>query len=539
VQFALSPDGKWVAFQERFNVWIAPFVPTGRELSIGPKSKALPIARASKDAGENLHFAGDSRTLHWSLGPQLYERKLTDAFAFLEGAPEKLPDPTETGRDISFDAEQARPDGSFVLVGARVVTMRGDEVIENGAVVVQRNRITAVGPRADVRMPAGARTIDASGTTIVPGLIDVHAHGGQSANGITPQRNWIHAANLAYGVTTIHDPSNDTNSIFAASELARTGAILSPRTFSTGTILYGAAGAFKAEIETLDDALAHLRRLKAIGAFSVKSYNQPRREQRQMVIEAARQLSMMVVPEGGSLLEHNLTMVIDGHTGVEHSLPVERVYEDVTQLWGASGTGYTPTLIVGYGGLDGEHYWYQHMDAWAQTPLDRFVPRFVLDPRSRRRAMAPDEDYNILRSAGIVKSLVDAGAHAQLGAHGQLAGLGAHWELWLLAQSGITSLQALRCATLDGARYLGLDKDIGSIEPGKLADMIVMEKNPLEDIKNSTSIRWTVLNGRIYDARTLTPVDGGPGVEPRFFFTDMQAGLPMQTSDTHCAGCGR
>jgi imidazolonepropionase-like amidohydrolase len=431
------------------------------------------------------------------------------------------------------------PAGAMAFVRARLVTMKGDEVIEDGAIVVERNRITAVGRRSDVAIPSGARVFDVSGTTIVPGFVDVHAHGSQAAGDITPQTNWIHCANLAYGVTTIHDPSNDTNSIFAVSELARAGMVLSPRTFSTGTILYGAAGSFKAEIETLDDALSHLRRLKAIGAFSVKSYNQPRREQRQMVIEAARQLEMMVVPEGGSLLEHNLTMVVDGHTGVEHSLPVERVYQDVTQLWGASKTGYTPTLIVGYGGLDGEHYWYQHMDAWRQERLVNFVPRFVLDPRSRRRAMAPEEDYNILRSAGIVKSLVDAGAHAQLGAHGQLAGLGAHWELWLLKQSGITNLQALRCATIDGARYVGLDADIGSLEPGKLADMIVMNSNPLADIRNSADIRYTVLNGRVYDARTLAPADGGAGSPPKLFFQSMQEGMPLQPNDTHCAGCGR
>ncbi len=537
-QFALSPDGKWVAFQERFNAYIAPFVPTGRELAIGPKSKAIPVARASRDAGENLQFSADSRSLYWSLGPELFERKLTDAFAFLEGAPEKLPDAPAAGQNIAFQWPQATPHGSVAFVGARLVTMKGDEVIDDGTIVVERNRITAVGPRQSVIIPSGARVFDVSGATITPGFVDVHAHGAQSADGITPQTNWIHCANLAYGVTTIHDPSNDTNSIFAVSELAKAGMVLSPRTFSTGTILYGAAGSFKAEIDSLDDALSHLRRLKAVGAFSVKSYNQPRREQRQMVIEAARQLRMMVVPEGGSLLEHNLTMVIDGHTGVEHSLPVERVYKDVTQLWGASKTGYTPTLIVGYGGLDGEHYWYQHMDAWRETRLQAFVPRFVLDPRSRRRSMAPDEDYNILRSAGIVKSLVDAGARAQLGAHGQLAGLGAHWELWLLKASGITNLQALRAATLDGARYVGLDADIGSIEPGKLADLIVMDKNPLDDIRNSDDIRYTVLNGRVYDALTLAPIDGDSGTRPKLFFESMQEGMPMQSSDVHCAGCG-
>jgi imidazolonepropionase-like amidohydrolase/Tol biopolymer transport system component len=534
--FALSPDGKWVAFCERFNAYIAPFEPTGREVALSPKTKALPVARASRDAGENLQFSGDSQRLYWSLGPELYERELKDAFAFLAGAPEKLPEPPANGRDISFKAKYAKRDGLVALVGGRVISMKGDEVLDDGCVLVEGNRIRAVGPRASVAVPAGARIVDCKGLTLMPGIVDVHAHGGQAAEGITPQRNWIDYANLAFGVTTIHDPSNDTNSIFAASECAKAGYVLAPRIFSTGTILYGATGAEKAEIETLDDARSHLRRLKAVGAFSVKSYNQPRRDQRQKVIAAARELEMMVVPEGGSLLEHNLTMVVDGHTGVEHSLPVECVYSDVTQLWGQSGTGYTPTLIVGYGGIWGENYWYQHSEVWKNEHLLHFVPRNVVDPRSRRRVMAPDEDENILRSAGIVKSLIDAGAQAQLGAHGQLAGLGAHWELWLLARSGITNLQALRCATLCGARYLGLDRDLGSLEPGKLADIDVLEKNPLDDIQNSQTLRWTMLNGELYDSATMARVGAGESA-PKFYFDKLQDGLPLAAPTASCAGC--
>jgi imidazolonepropionase-like amidohydrolase/Tol biopolymer transport system component len=503
LDFRVSPDEKWVAFQELFNAYIAPFVPTGQAVEIGPKTKAIPVAKASRDAGEYLHWSGDSRRLHWSLGPELFSRDLREAFAFLEGAPEKLPEPPAGGLNIGFEVKDDAPAGTLVLAGGRVVTMRGDEVIERGTVVVEGNRIVAVGEASRVKPPAGARVLDVKGMTILPGLVDVHAHGPQGVNEIVPQRNWAHHATLAFGVTTTHDPSNDTSTIFAASEMARAGLIAAPRIFSTGTILYGAKTPFRAEVNSLEEALSHLRRMKAVGAFTVKSYNQPLREQRQQIVEAARQLGMMVVPEGGSLFQHNMSMVADGHTGIEHAIPVAKVYDDVLQFWPKTGTWYTPTLVVGYGGLWGENYWYQKHEVWKNERLLTFVPRFLVDPRARRRTMAPEDEFNHIDIARISKQLVDAGGRVLLGAHGQMQGLAAHWELWMLTQGGMTPMEALRAATLDGARYLGLDGDLGSIEVGKLADLIVVEGNPLQNIYASENVKYTVANGRVYDARTM------------------------------------
>jgi imidazolonepropionase-like amidohydrolase len=124
--------------------------------------------------------------------------------------------------------------------------------------------------------------------------------------------------------------------------------------------------------------------------------------------------------------------------------------------------------------------------------------------------MAADDDFNHVRVAKGAKAIRDAGGHVQLGAHGQLQGLGAHWELWMLAQGGMTPLEALACGTIDGARYLGLDHDIGSLEKGKLADLVVLDRNPLEDIKNSDSVRWVMVNGRLYDAATMNEVGNHP-----------------------------
>jgi imidazolonepropionase-like amidohydrolase len=462
------------------------------------------VTRVSRDAGEYLHWSGDSGKLHWALGPELFTRDLAQAFTFVPGAPEKLPELEPHGLDVGFEARTAAPSGMVVISGGRVATMRGDEVIENGAVVVQDGRIVSVGPLAAVSWPAGTTVIDATGHTVLPGLIDVHWHGAKGEEEVVPERNWVDEAALAFGVTTIHDPSNDTSEIFAAAELARAGLIAAPRTFSTGMVLYGAAGDIKAEIESLEDARAHLRRMKAVGAFSVKSYNQPRRDQRQQVITAARELQMMVVPEGGSLFQHNMTMVLDGHTGIEHAIPVPAVYKDVLTLWGRSGTGYTPTIVVGYGGIWGENYWYQHTKVWEHPKMKAFVPPFVVEPRARRRpVMAEEDDFNHIAVARTAKVLGDAGVSVQVGAHGQREGLGAHWEMWMLVQGGMSPHQALRAGTLAGARYLGLDRDLGSLEPGKLADLMIVEGDPLRDIRQSDRVRYTMVGGRLYDARTM------------------------------------
>ncbi len=515
-EYAISPDEKWVAWTERFNAYVMPFARTGKSVDISPKAAALPVTRVTQDAGYFLHWSGDGRQLRWSEGPELFSRDLKDAFAFVDGAPKELPKPAEQGTDISFTHAYAAPSGRTALSGARIVTMKGDEVIEDGVVVLNGNRIEAVGPRGSVSVPAGAKLIDVAGKTIMPGIIDVHWHGSMGSDQIIPQQSWVNYASLAFGVTTIHDPSNDSGEIFAHSELAKAGAVVGPRIFSTGTILYGAKSPFTAQIDSLDDARSTLRRMAAIGAFSVKSYNQPRREQRQQILAAARELKMMVVPEGGSLFEHDMTFVVDGHTGVEHSIPTAVMYDDVMQLWPATKVGYTPTLIVAYGGTFGENYWYEHTDVWADPRLSKYVPRRILDARSRRRIKMPDEEYNHVQIARMVKALADKGVSVQVGAHGQREGLGAHWEMWMMAQGGMTPMQVIKAATLDGAAYLGMDRDLGSLEPGKLADLLVLDADPLADIRNSTSIRYTVANGRVYDAMSMQEL-GGKAKKPFWF----------------------
>ena len=523
-EFRVSPDGRWIAFTESWDAYVAPLPRTGRTVEIGAESKALPVRRVSKRSGSALHWSADARRLHWSHASTLSARDLKDAFAFLDGAPKELPEPVEVGTDLGFDVPADAPRGTIALVGGRVVTMRDagarQEVIDDGVVLVEGNRIRAVGRRDEVRIPEGAFRVDVSGKTVLPGLVDVHAHGPLAMDGITPEQNWMQFANLAFGVTTVHDPSNDTESVFAAAELQRAGRIVAPRIFSTGTILYGAhAPGVRAAVETLDDARFHVRRLKDAGAISVKSYQQPRRDQRQMVLAAARELGIMVVPEGGAKFEHNMTEIVDGHTGIEHAIPVARAYEDVRQLWSKTEVGYTPTFVVAYGGLSGELYFYDRDDVWKNPRLMRWSPRFAIEPRSMRRPKAPDDHYNHVEVARTAKALRDRGVRVHIGAHGQRAGLAAHWELWSMHQGGFTPWEALRAGTVDGAHYLGLDGDLGSIEAGKLADLFVVDGNPLTDLRRSEEVAYTMLNGRLYDAATMSQLAPDRTAPTPFFFT--------------------
>jgi imidazolonepropionase-like amidohydrolase/Tol biopolymer transport system component len=505
-----SPDGKWIAFVERFNVHLAPFPRSGRAIDLSGDAEGYPVIRVSRDAGAYLHWAGDSRAVHWSVGPEYFTRDVSRTFAFVSGASVEE-EPESDGVMIGFRMDADRPEGTVAFVGARVITLSdgtgagpGGGVIDDATVVVRENRIVAVGPRADTDVPQGAYIVDAAGKTIIPGLVDVHAHVGSESSGILAETSWPLLANLAFGVTTAHDPSNSTEMVFTNAEMIRAGRKLGPRLYSTGTILYGAESTVKAVVDDYDDAVSHIRRMKAVGAISVKSYNQRRRDARQMLLKAAREQEMMVVPEGGALVYANATMVLDGHTGVEHALPVPVVYRDLAELFGRSGTWYTPTLVVAYGGLWGENYWYEHTDVWENARLLRFTPREIVDARSRRRPKAAgEEDYNHIGVARGAKAIQDAGGLAMVGAHGQVQGLGVHWETWMFAQGGMTPVEALRTATINGAAYLGLDGDIGSIEVGKLADLVVLSGDPLEDIRNTETVELVMLNGRLYDAGSL------------------------------------
>ena len=585
IDHAPSPDNKWVAFTELYKVYVAPMPKTGADLNLHANTRAIPVAHVGEDAGYNLHWSSDSQTLYWNLGEELFSVALEEAFAFLrgeraggdaegagrvdegaadEGAAEtgvadegaegagaegesSLPLGQQEGVRLGLELKTDIPEGVIALTGAKIITMNGKEVIDNGTLIVNQNRIEAVGAAGDVPVPDDAFVLDLEGKTIMPGMVDAHAHIGNFRYGLSPQQQWHYFANLAYGVTTAHDPSSNTEMIFSQAEMVRSGTMIGPRIFSTGRILYGAENVQKTVINNLEDARSAIRRTKAFGATSVKSYNQPRRDQRQQVLEAAREMEILVMPEGGSTYTHNMSMIIDGHTGIEHNIPIFPLYKDVLSMWEQTDVGYTPTLVVNYGSMNGEYYWYQHTNVWEKERLLSFTPRGVVDARSRHRLKVPEEEYEIghFQTAAAAKELHDRGVTVNMGAHGQLQGLAAHWETWMFTQGGMSNHDALKVATINGATYIGLDAHLGSLEPGKLADLIVLDGDPLEDIYNTEKVMFTMLNGRLYDAATMNEIGNRPkdrlpfwweqlGYDERFDWhavtgTDNETGCVCQT----------
>lgn len=552
-ELVTSPDERWVAFTSRDNVYVAaiPTTLTKEPPEASLKEGAVPVWRLSNEAGSYVGWTDGGKTLTWVLGPTLYRLPLAGAIQFAEEQRRKAEAEKAKQDDKQKDAKagdkkededelklpkaetialklsvpRPAPEGSFVLKGARVVTMKGDSVLENADVLVTGNRIAALGAAGSVTLPAGARTFDASGKTVIPGLIDTHAHLHYSAFETFPETKWEYIANLAYGVTTTYDPSAPTLDVFAQAEMVEAGVMQGPRVYSSGMVLYGGQPFdIWAEVNNQADALRQVRRMKAYGARMIKVYQQPRRSQRMYFAEACRKEHMLLTAEGAGELQTDLTMALDGYTAFEHSLPVS-LGEDSVQLLARSGTHYTPTLLVSYGGPWGELYYYQTRNPHDDAKLNRFTPHLMLDRLGRRHPWIWPEEYHFPTVAEGAARVARAGGNVSLGAHGQLQGLGVHWELWAMAGEGggsarkaMTPMEAVRSATLAAADKIGFAPDLGSVESGKLADLVVLDADPLADIHNTDKIRWVVKNGVVYEAETMKQVWPQEKELPPFFW---------------------
>ena len=513
----LSPDGSrvFVNLQGRHHLVTVPRA--GRETVEvriqGRGDTNVPVKPMSLDGGDYLDWTTDGKAVTWAWGAQFFRQ------------PIDATEPQKT--DIVVEAPRSRPKGSVLLTGARVITMKGSEVIASGDVLVTDNRIAAVGKHGSLTAPAGTRTINVSGKTIMPGLVDAHSHM-WAPRGLHQTEVWQYLANLAYGVTTTRDPQTSTPDVFAYADMVDAGMMPGPRVYATGPGVFSSSG-----IDSREAAFRFIKRYQeAYRTNTLKQYVAGDRIVRQWIIEACKEYGITATIEGSLDLKLNLTQMADGYSGQEHSLPIAPLYKDVTTFVAKTKTFYTPTILVAYGAPWTENYWFETESPANDAKLRRWVPWELLDGMVRRRPQwfLPEEYGHNLIAKGVA-DVVHAGGRAGLGSHGQLQGLGAHWETWNLASGGLTPHETLQVITIFSAEAIGLQQDLGSLEAGKLADLIVLDRNPLENIKNTNSIRYVMKNGELYEGDTLNMVWPQSKPLPKQFWwnTEPAAPAPAQT----------
>jgi len=507
----ISPDGRWVVARITSQLYLMPAPSFGdKPLTLDltaitatvPDTTPFPAARGrateasaippvkklTSVGADSFAWSQDSATLTWNIGASVFRRSLS---SLGEGgtAPEEI--------KIKLEFPRATPRDTVLLRGAKIITMHGDEVIDDGDILIKDNRIANVGKRGSFAVPADTRTVDISGNTVVPGFIDVHEHFFEIRRGVLdPDSNWAFLAELAYGVTATRDPSTKTSDTFAYADLVDMGDFPGPRVYATGPAITPINN-----LGSLEQAKGVISRYKNYYKTKyVKSYMAGNRQQRQWVVQASKELKIMPTTEGAEDLWMDLTHMIDGFSGNEHSLPITPIYKDVVQLMVQSKVSFTPTL-------KNANYYFETDDLHDDPKVRRFIPHEILDRRTKRRQVwfAPSE-YAFPRRAVEDKKVIDAGGRVALGSHANLQGMAFHWEMWSLASGGISNLEVLRSATLHGAEVLGYAQDLGSVEVGKLADLVILAKDPLQNIRNTNSVHYVMKNGELFAGDTLDKV---------------------------------
>jgi len=508
-QIIPSPDGRYIVYSRNENLYLAPVCNLGGPVNIYNPDWEQSVF--SLGSGVDPYWDADGSKLSWTYGNSFFSIRLNriikaaDSLSFLRTP---LQDSTRLTviltPDLQIPIHLSSPrlfaHGIIALRNARILTMEGDKVIEHGTIIIKDGRFTAVGPVSDVIIPIGTKVFDLDGKTVMPGFIDLHSHIRLSPD-VFPQQPWQYLINLAYGVTTIRDPASNFDS-FEYGEMLDVGDMVGPRLFTVGVAVYsGVCGGCNSmySVQNVVD------KRKVLGGTIIKQYANDTRIQRQRVLLASLNDGLNMTNEGLSSIIVQLGMIKDGSTGIEHNPDWRNVFKDLITIYAKSGVFLTPTLQVSYDGEPGmaffnTRYWHEPV-----AKIMRYMPSLYIN---YMHSVIPKDTAppDFLERAQVDARIVKDGGHITLGSHGENQGIGFHSELWALQMGGLSNLQALQAATIVGAESLGIQNDVGSVKVGKIADLIVLDKDPLEDIHNSVSIRYVMKAGILYDGDSLKTI---------------------------------
>lgn len=513
----ISPDGRWMLAEIAQQLHLIAMPAPGKMVDL--LDDAAPHRRLTDIGVDYFEWgmtpSGDT-SIDWSVGSDFRRLPLAHALPIAKAS---IPKPATT-LDMVVEAPRDRPSGSLLLRGGRVLTMAsGDRIVDDADVLITNDRVTAIGPRGSIALPSGTTIRDVSGKTILPGFIDVHDHIGEVRRNVLSFEDWGLRARLAYGVTTSFDPSTLSIDMLAYQDLLDTGQMLGPRLRSTGQAIFSMN-----RFRSLDEVRAVLRRYRdAYGLHNIKEYRTGNRRVRQWMAMAAGELGLLPTTEGALSMKLDLTQIQDGFAGNEHALAAVPLGNDVITLLKDMRTSYTTTLMVSNSGPEGADWFASRYDPQGDPKLRRFWPSVAIEQKLLSRPGRSLSEYRFPLVAKGAAAVQDAGGLVGMGAHGEVPGVGFHWEMEAHAMGGMTPMAVLHAATAGSAETIGRLDDLGTIEQGKLADLVILDRDPLADIGNTQAIGEVMRGGRLYGAATLAEEWPTPRPAPRPWFADAPA----------------